>query len=94
VADHYAAQWVVQSFASKGITCRHSPRDRSAIYADVLPLFTSGRVRLLDNRKLIGQFAALERRTTATRDKIDHPPGAHDDLCNACGRTGIGCRSI
>jgi hypothetical protein len=81
--DKYAAQWVMQSFASKGIAYHHSRRDRSSIYGDVLPLFTAGRVRLLDNRRLVGQFAALERTTTATRDKIDHPKHAHDDLCNA-----------
>jgi hypothetical protein len=81
--DKYAAQWVMQSFATKGIAYHHSRRDRSMIYADVLPLFTAGRVRLLDNRKLVGQFAALERVTTATRDKIDHLKHAHDDLCNA-----------
>jgi hypothetical protein len=83
VGDRYAQQWVVQAFASKGITYNHSHRDRSAIYGDVLPLFTSGRARLLDNKKLIAQFAALERRTTSTRDKIDHAPGTHDDVANA-----------
>jgi hypothetical protein len=83
--DRYAAQWVVQSFAKHGITYHHSPRDRSAIYGDVLPLFTSGRVRLLDNRRLVAQFAALERRTSAAgRDRIDHPPHMHDDLSNSC----------
>jgi hypothetical protein len=81
--DRYGAQWVVQSFAANGITYYHSNRDRSAIYADAVPLFTSGRARLLDNRKLVGQLAALERRTTATRDKIDHPRGARDDVANA-----------
>jgi hypothetical protein len=83
VGDKYAAQWVVQSFASKGIAYSYSHRDRSMIYSDVLPLFTSGRVGLLDNKKLVAQFAGLERQTTATRDKIDHAPGAHDDLSNA-----------
>jgi hypothetical protein len=71
-------------FAAQGFTYRNSERDRSAVYQDVLPLFTSGRVRLLDNRKLITQFAGLERRTTTMgRDRIDHAPGYHDDLCNA-----------
>jgi hypothetical protein len=37
----------------------------------------------LNSRKLVGQLAALERRTTATRDKIDHPRGARDDVANA-----------
>jgi len=81
--DRYGAQWVVQSFAANAITYHHSHSDRSAIYADAVPLFTSGRARLLDNKKLVGQLAALERRTTATRDKIDHPRGARDDLANA-----------
>jgi hypothetical protein len=83
VGDRYAQQWVVQAFASQGITYTHSHRDRSQVYGDALPLFTSGRVRLLDNRKLVAQCAALERRTTSTRDKIDHAPGAHDDVANA-----------
>jgi len=81
--DRYGPQWVVQSFAGHGITYTHSARDRSAIYADAVPLFTSGRARLLDNRKLINQLAALERRTSPTRDKIDHPRGARDDCANA-----------
>jgi hypothetical protein len=82
--DKYAAQWVVDAFAKRGITYRHSTRDRSAIYADALPLFTSGRARLLDNPRLVNQFASLERKTSSLgRDKIDHGPGGHDDLCNA-----------
>ena len=45
--DKYAAQWVVEAFAKVGITYRHSEVDRSMIYLDCLPLFTSGRVRLM-----------------------------------------------
>jgi hypothetical protein len=38
----------------------------------------------LDNPKLINQFIGLERRTArGGRDSIDHPPGGHDDICNA-----------
>jgi hypothetical protein len=82
--DRYAAGWVTQSFAKNGITYHHSQRDRSAIYGEVLPLFTSGRARLLDNRRLVAQFAALERRTSSVgRDRIDHPVNMHDDLSNA-----------
>jgi hypothetical protein len=84
LGDRYAASWVVDAFARQGITYRHSDRDRSAIYSDALPFFTSGRVRLLDNKKLVNQFANLERRATSSRDRIDHPAGGHDDLCNAC----------
>jgi hypothetical protein len=82
--DRYAAQWVVGAFQTNGISYRHSERDRSEIYRDAMPLFTSGRACLLDNRKLVSQFCALERKTSSMgKDKIDHGPGGHDDLCNA-----------
>jgi hypothetical protein len=49
-----------------------------------IPLFTSGRVRLLDHEKLIDQFAGLRRRVQpGGREHIDHAPAAHDDLSNA-----------
>jgi hypothetical protein len=84
VGDRYAAEWVVDAFSKVGIKYEHAERDRSAAYLDVLPLFTSGRVRLLDNSRLSAQFAALERRTSPIgKDRVDHGPGGHDDLCNA-----------
>lgn len=84
IGDKYAAQWVVDAFAKFGIRYAHSERDRSSIYLDALPLFTSGQVRLLDNKRLINQFAALERRTSAAgKDRVDHGPGGHDDVCNS-----------
>jgi hypothetical protein len=47
-------------------------------------LFTSGRARLLDNKRLTTQFASLERRTSPIgKDRVDHGPGGHDDLCNS-----------
>lgn len=84
VGDKYAAEWVVSAFAKCGIKYENSDRDRSAAYCDVLPLFTSGRVRLLDNTRLVNQFASLERRTSSGgKDRVDHGPGGHDDICNA-----------
>ena len=84
VADKYAAQWPVSEFSRNDITLEHSERDRSALYADFLPLLTSGRARLLDSPRLVGQLANLERRASPMgRDRIDHPAGAHDDLSNA-----------
>jgi hypothetical protein len=89
VSDKYAAQWPVSEFARHDVALEHSERDRSAIYGDFLPLLTSGRARLLDMPRLIGQLANLERKTQPSgRDQITHPAtaGAHDDLANsACG---------
>lgn len=49
-----------------------------------LPLFTSGRVRLIDDKKLVTQFSSLERRTSSVgRDRVDHGRDGHDDHCNA-----------
>jgi hypothetical protein len=82
--DKYAAQWVVEAFAKFGITYVQSERDRSSIYLDALPLFASGRVHLLDNDRLVSQFASLERRSfSGGRDRVDHCRNGHDDLCNA-----------
>ena len=75
---------MVDAFAKVGVTYEHAERDRSEAYLDALPLFTSGRVRLLDNPRLVSQFAALERRSTPVgRDRVDHGPGGRDDCCNA-----------
>jgi hypothetical protein len=82
--DKYAARCVTEAFAKAGITYRQSDADRSAIYLDALPLFTSGRARLIDNARLIAQFAGLERRTFSTgRDRVDHGRQGRDDAANA-----------
>ncbi len=82
--DKYATQWVVEAFSKAGIIYLQSERDRSAIYLDTLPLLTSGRARLIDNARLVSQFAALERRPFSTgRDRVDHGRSGRDDLCNA-----------
>jgi hypothetical protein len=84
VGDKYAAAWVTDGFARQGINYKHSERDRSAIYLDVMAAFTSGRVRLLDSRRMVAQFGNLERRTSPIgKDRVDHGPGGHDDLCNS-----------
>jgi hypothetical protein len=59
--------------------------DRSKIYLNSLPLFTSGRVRLLDHPRLIHQLVGLERTTARSsgHDQVNHAPGAHDDVANS-----------
>ena len=98
VGDRYAAAWVVDAFSKCGIKYSHSERDRSAVYAEALPLFTSGRVRLLDNRRLVNQLASLERRTSSGgKDRIDHGVSGSDDVSNAVAMalvTNAGRRQI
>jgi hypothetical protein len=58
-----AAQRPIAEFARHDVTLEHSERDRSAIYADFLPLLTSGRARLLDSEVAWSapQFGAANR---------------------------------
>ena len=96
VGDAYGAKWVSEAFIKAGINYRKSEIDRSAIYLNVLPLFTSGRARLVDNARLIAQFAALERRTFPTgRDRIDHGRSGRDDAANsAAGALVLAARTV
>ena len=66
--------------------------DRSALYLELLPLVNSGRVELPDDPALLRELRGLEhRRGAAGRDRVDHAPGAHDDLANAAA--GALCRA-
>jgi hypothetical protein len=83
-ADRYGSGFSIDAFAKHGIKHRASERDASTIFVDVLPLFSSGRVRLISNQRLVNQLAALERKTNPSgRDRVGHPPGGHDDIAVA-----------
>ena len=56
------------------------------MYLSLLPLVNSGRIELLDDKRLVAQLGALERRTGPSgRDSVSHPrsASAHDDVVNA-----------
>jgi hypothetical protein len=83
--DHYAGEWPREQFQKGRVQYVTSDRPKSALYQDALPLLNSGSIELLDHPRLISQLCALERRTSrGGRDSIDHPPGSHDDVVNAC----------
>ena len=59
-------------------------KDRSALYLTLLATLNSGRLELPDDRVLVRELLGLERRRGSSgRDRVDHPPGAHDDVANA-----------
>ena len=83
IGDKFAGAWPVEVFAKLSITYEQSAAPKSDLYRDLLPLINSGRIRLLDHPKLIGQLCGLERRVSrGGRNSIDHGPGAHDDVSN------------
>lgn len=82
--DAYAGQWTVAMFKKFKVDYRAAELSRSEIYLETLPLFTQGKVELLDVPLLRTQLLLLERRTRAGgRDSVDHPRGAHDDAANS-----------
>ncbi len=83
VTDAYGAEWVSRCFVDHRITHERAVKNKSLLYAELLPHLTSGEIELLDDEASINQLANLERRThQGGKDKIDHPPGGHDDLAN------------
>ena len=82
--DRYAGEWSREQFRAHGIHYEPSNKTKSELYSSLLPLLNSGRVSLLDNKRLAAQILGLERRTSRSgRDSIDHGLGGHDDLANA-----------
>ena len=84
IGDKYGGTWPAEVFRRHGMRYVACEQTKSQIYSEALPLMTSGRIELLDHRRLVDQLLGLERRTSwGGRDSIDHAAGGHDDLVNA-----------
>jgi hypothetical protein len=82
--DRYAGAWVAEAFAKAGLAYRVAEMDKSRAYLECEPLFSSGRIDLLDHPTMRREFSLLERRLRAGgKSAIDHPRGSHDDYANA-----------
>jgi hypothetical protein len=82
--DRYAGAWVTEAFAKAGIAYRAATMDKSRAYLESEPLFSSGRVELLDHPAMRREFGLLERRLRpGGKSVVDHPRGSHDDYANA-----------
>ena len=93
--DSYAGEWVVSMFRKFRVEYRAAELSKSEIYLEALPLFTQGKVELLDVPLLRTQLLLLERRSRSgsRADIVDHPRGAHDDAANsACGSLWMAAR--
>jgi hypothetical protein len=81
--DNYGGGWPVTAMARHGVSYVKCPLDTSELYLHTLPLWNSGRVRMLDNAKCIEQFARLRRRVgQGVQEKIVHRRNGHDDMSN------------
>jgi hypothetical protein len=83
--DRYAGEWPREQFRKYGINYAVCDESKSELFVGLLPLINSRAVDLLDNNRMITQLVGLERRTGRSgKDSIDHSPGGHDDIANAC----------
>jgi hypothetical protein len=79
--DRFAQGFTAESFRAHGVEYRLAEQTTSDYYIGFQPILNSGRVRLLDNRRLSTQLCSLERRQSriGAKDAIGHPFGGHDD---------------
>jgi len=84
MGDHYAGAWVEQAFDRHDIyyeTCRVVKSD---LYLTFEAYANMRKVELLDDKKLVSELKALERRRGKSgKDSVDHPPRGRDDRANA-----------
>ena len=93
IGDRYAGEWAREPFRNRRIEYQLADLTRSDAYLTMLPAINSGKIELLDNRRLISQLCALERRTARSgKDAVDHPSGSayHDDTINAAALALVG----
>jgi hypothetical protein len=83
--DQYGGEFAREPLRKVGISYTLAKKPKSVLYSEhLLPMLNSGRVDLLDHPRAIQQIISLECHTArGGKDKIDHPPGGHDDLANA-----------
>ena len=86
--DAYAAAWPITAFARRGIRFHTAALTTSELYLHTLPLWTAGRVSMLDVPRAVDQLCSLRRKLgQAGKETISHPRTAHDDL--ACVIAGL-----
>jgi hypothetical protein len=87
MGDNYAKDWVAGEWRNLGFEYHPSPKVKSDIYLEALPLFMRGVVNLPNLPRLVRELRLLERQTHRSgKDSVVHPRNEHDDFANvACG---------
>jgi hypothetical protein len=82
--DRYAGEWPREQFRVHNISYDLADKPKGDLYLDLLAAVNSRCVELPDEPVLLRELRMLERRRGSSgRDRVDHPPGAHDDRANA-----------
>jgi hypothetical protein len=82
-SDKYASGFVSELFNRAGLQHDFVTQNKSELYLNLLGSINARKIELLDDKQSIQELINLERRTGfAGKDRIDHPPGCHDDSAN------------
>jgi hypothetical protein len=82
-SDKYASGFVSELFHRNGLQHEFVTQNKSELYLNLLGTINARKIELLDEKQSIQELINLERRTGfAGKDRIDHPPGCHDDSAN------------
>jgi hypothetical protein len=74
--DAYGGTWPRERFLTHGVEHQTSVKNKGELCFETLQLVNSKRMRLLDNQRMLMQFAGLQRRTGSVgRNKSDHALG-------------------
>jgi hypothetical protein len=85
--DRYGGEFPRELFRRHGVEYRISPKTKSELYQNLLPLLNSNRVVLPKSDLLVKELVGLQRRVSAAgKETIDHGKRKtdHDDVANAC----------
>ena len=81
--DRYGGEWPREGFEQQGIDYAFCPHAKSELYLSLLAAVNSKQVEIPRHQELVKELRGLERRRgPGGQDKVDHRPGAHDDLAN------------
>jgi hypothetical protein len=85
--DNFAKEWVAGAWRKLGFEYIKSPKAKSELYLECIPLWLRGAVRIPNDPRLVRELRLLERQTHRSgKDTISHPRNEHDDRANAvCG---------
>jgi hypothetical protein len=82
--DRYAGEWPREAFRSEGIQYEVAAKTKSDLYLALVAFVHGEQVELPESDAMLRELRSLERRRgTSGKDRVDHPPGGHDDLANA-----------
>jgi hypothetical protein len=96
MADNHSFGFAATEFARNRLRATDPCElPKSDLYRECFPLFGAGKIQLIDEPRMLGQWLTLERRVLpGGGERIDHPVGRghHDDIVNAHCRRGLSHR--